>query len=259
MTERRLIVLGCGTSVGVPMIGCHCAVCRSTNPKNNRTRSSVLLKLPDGNVLVDTTPELRIQLLREQIDLVHAVLYTHYHADHLFGLDDVRLFPRRLGGPLPLYCTEETERVIRQVFSYAFTDRAASAPPGFLPQLDFHRIDERPFSVLGETVLPIPLKHSRFNVLGFRVADMAYCTDVNLIPESSFDRLEGLDTLIIDALRPSPPHISHFCLPETLAAIERIRPKRAYLTHMAHEMDFDNPPKLPANVEFAYDGLSFAF
>ena len=256
MSERTLIVLGCGTSVGVPMIGCHCRVCRSTNPKNHRSRSSVLLKLPTGNVLVDTTPELRLQLIREQIDLVHAVLYTHYHADHLFGLDDVRLFPKRLGGPLPLYCTADTEAVIRQAFSYAFTERAAAAPPGFVPQLEFRTIDANPFSVLGERIVPIPLRHSHFDVLGFRMGDVAYCTDVNEIPESSIPRLEGLDVLILDALRPTPPHPSHFCLPESLAMIERLKPKRAYLTHMAHEMDYDNQPLLPSNVEFAYDGLT---
>ena len=195
MSERTLIVLGCGTSVGVPMIGCHCRVCRSINPKNHRSRSSILLKLPAGNVLIDTTPEMRLQLIREKIDLVHAVLYTHYHADHLFGLDDVRLFPKRLGGPLPLYCTTDTEAVIRQTFSYAFTDRAALAPPGFIPQLVFRPIDANPFSVLGERIVPIPMRHSHFDVFGFRIGDVAYCTDVNDIPESSLRRLEGLDAL----------------------------------------------------------------
>ncbi|MFO0937052.1 MAG: MBL fold metallo-hydrolase [Gemmataceae bacterium] len=259
MSERSLTILGCGTSVGVPMIGCHCAVCRSTNPKNHRFRSSILFRFPQGNVLVDTTPEMRLQLLREKIDLVHAVLYTHFHADHLFGLDDVRLFPRHLGGPLPIYCSPDTESVIRQSFSYAFTERAAAAPAGFIPQLVFRTIDSHPFTVLGEKIVPIPLRHSRFDVFGFRVGDVAYCTDVNEVPESSMARLEGLDVLILDALRPGPQHPSHFCLPESLAVIEQLKPKRAYLTHMAHEMDYDHPPTLPGNVELAYDGLSFTF
>jgi phosphoribosyl 1,2-cyclic phosphate phosphodiesterase len=257
--ERELIVLGCGTSVGVPMIGCHCAVCDSGDPKNNRTRSSVLFRLPTGNLLVDTSPELRIQLLREKIDLIHAVLYTHYHVDHLFGLDDVRLFPRKLGGPLPLYCNDETEGVIREAFSYVFSEINKSVPPGFLPRLEFRRIDREPFEALGVTVTPIPLKHHRFHVLGFRIGDLAYCTDVNEIPESSFPLLEGLDTLILDALRPGTPHLSHFVLPESLAAIERIKPKRAYLTHMAHEMDYRDPPPLPGHVQLAYDGLRIRF
>jgi phosphoribosyl 1,2-cyclic phosphate phosphodiesterase len=257
--QRKLIVLGCGTSVGVPMLGCHCAVCDSDNPRNNRTRSSVLFQLPTGNLLVDTTPELRIQLLREKIDLIHSVLYTHYHVDHLFGLDDVRLFPTRLGGPLPLYCNEETEAVIRETFSYVFSVANKDVPPGFLPKLEFRRIDTQPFEVMGVEVTPIPLIHNRFHVLGFRVSDLAYCTDVNVIPESSFRLLEGLDTLIIDTLRPSRPHLSHFCLPEALEVIERIKPKRVYLTHMAHEMDYSDPPEMPDNVEMAYDGLRIPF
>jgi phosphoribosyl 1,2-cyclic phosphate phosphodiesterase len=253
--HRELVVLGCGTSVGVPMIGCECTVCTSTHPHNNRTRSSVCFQLPGGNLLVDTTPELRIQLLRERIGLIHAVVYTHYHVDHLFGLDDVRLFPKRLGGALPLYCNEETEGVIRESFSYVFAEINKDVPMGFLPRLEFRRIDTQPFEVLGETVIPIPLQHHRFHVLGFRIGDLAYCTDVNAIPESSFPLLEGLDTLILDALRPAPPHISHFTLPESLAAIERIKPKRAYLTHMSHEMDATNPPPMPDHVSLAYDGL----
>jgi phosphoribosyl 1,2-cyclic phosphate phosphodiesterase len=257
--ERKLIVLGCGTSVGVPMIGCHCAVCDSQHPRNQRTRSSVLLKLPQGNILIDTTPELRIQLIREKIDLVHAVVYTHYHVDHLFGLDDVRLFPVRLGGPLPLYCTDETETVIREAFSYAFSEINKNVPPGFLPRLEFRRIDSTPFEVLGEPIIPIPMKHHRFNVMGFRIGDLAYCTDVNLIPESSFALLQGLDTLILDALRPEKPHLSHFCLPESLAVIDRLKPKQTYLTHMSHEMDYSNPPPMPTNVEMAYDGLQIHF
>src|SRR5688572_11386109 len=135
--RREFIFLGTGTSVGVPMIGCDCAVCRSPNPRNSRTRSSVLLRLPGGNLLVDTTPELRLQLVRENIPVAHAVLFTHYHADHLFGLDDVRLFPKRLGGALPIYCTDEVEEVVRQTFGYAFHPSGDDLPPGVLPKLTF--------------------------------------------------------------------------------------------------------------------------
>jgi phosphoribosyl 1,2-cyclic phosphate phosphodiesterase len=198
-------------------------------------------------------------LLREKIDLIHAVLYTHYHVDHLFGLDDVRLFPARLGGPLPLYCNEETEQVIREAFSYVFAEINKNVPPGFLPRLEFRRIETAPFEVLGERVIPIPLKHHRFHVLGFRIGDIAYCTDVNAIPESSIPLLDGLDTLILDSLRPEPPHLSHFTLPESIAMIERIRPKRAYLTHMSHEMDYTHPPPMPDNIQMAYDGLRIPF
>jgi phosphoribosyl 1,2-cyclic phosphate phosphodiesterase len=258
--QRRFIFLGTGTSVGVPVIGCACPVCRSPNPRNQRYRASALIRTPQGNILIDTTPELRLQLLREQIDLVHAVLYTHYHADHLFGLDDVRLFPLHLKGPLPIYCTDEVEEVIRQAFAYAFHPAGEELPAGVLPKLTFHRIATEPFRVLEEWVTPIPLHHGRFNVLGFRIGNVAYCTDVSEIPERSWPLLEGLDVLILDALRPGKPHPSHFSLEEALGVIERVRPRQAYLTHMSHAMDYDVLSRqLPPHVAPAYDGLSFDF
>ncbi len=258
-STRTLVVLGCGTSMGVPMIGCDCPVCTSPNPRNSRTRPSVLLQLPAGNLLIDTGPELRIQLVRERIPLAHAVLYTHYHVDHLFGLDDARLFPVALGHPLPVYCTDEVEEVIRQAFSYAFHPPPGDAPAFVLPSLAFRRIDHTPFDVLGETVTPIPLRHGRFNVLGFRFRDLAYCTDVNVIPEASWRLLEGLDTLILDCLRPGHSHPSHYGLDDALKVIERVKPKRTYFTHMSHKFDYDHPPPLPRGVALAYDGLRIEF
>ena len=257
-SPRTLIVLVSGGSIGVPVIGCECAVCTSTDPKNSRTRPSVLLQLPAGNILIDTSPELRIQLVRERIPLVHAVLYTHYHVDHLFGLDDVRLFPRKLGHPLPLYCTDEVEEVIRRTFSYAFDPSADLHPANILPKLDFRRIAADPFEVLGLPITPIPLIHGRFNCLGFRVGDLAYCTDVSEIPAASWPLLEGLDTLILDAVRPGPDLPSHFGLESALEVIDKLKPKRAYLTHLSHGMD---PAKiaLPPGVELAWDGLRVEF
>jgi phosphoribosyl 1,2-cyclic phosphate phosphodiesterase len=255
---RSLLFLGTGTSVGVPMIGCGCAVCTSPNPRNNRTRSSVLFKFPAGNLLIDTTPELRVQFLRENVPLAHAVAYTHYHADHLFGLDDVRLFPVRLGHPLPLYCTAEVESVIRTCFAYAFPPPGTDG--GFVPNLTFRPITDGPYEVLGQTVTPVPLLHGRFHVLGFRVGNVAYCTDVSVIPDASRPLLEGLDVLVLDALRPTRPHPSHLSLEESLAVIAELRPRQAYLTHMSHEMDYDELVKsLPAGVLPAYDGLQFDF
>src|SRR5262245_40458373 len=198
---RTFTFLGTGTSVGIPMLGCDCAVCHSTNPRNHRYRCAVLISTPRGNILIDTPPELRLQLLRAKVKLVHAVLFTHYHADHLFGLDDVRPFPRHLGGPMPLYCNLETERKVLEAFSYAFVAGADQVAQGYLPKLIFHRIAEEPFNVLGQMVTPIPLEHAHFNVLGFRLGDVAYCTDVNCIPERSWPRLEGLRVLVLDALR----------------------------------------------------------
>jgi phosphoribosyl 1,2-cyclic phosphate phosphodiesterase len=256
---RTFTFLGTGTSVGVPMLGCDCDVCRSLNPRNHRYRCSVLIRTPNGNLLIDTPPELRLQLLREHVKLIHAVLFTHYHADHLFGLDDVRPFPKYLGEPVPLYCTDETESKIREAFSYAFAPGAELLSAGALPKLVFRRIDTEPFEVLGQRVLPIPLLHAHFNVLGFRIDDVAYCTDVNHIPEPSWPRLEGLRVLVLDALRPKP-HAAHFGLDEALAVIARLKPARAYLTHMSHELEHEaTNRRLPPGVELAYDGLTFMF
>lgn len=242
------------------MIGCECAVCQSTNPRNSRYRCSVLVETPRGNILIDTTPELRLQLLRARVKLVHAVLYTHYHVDHLFGLDDLRIFPPTLKASLPIYCTDEVEAVIRQAFSYVFDSDREGVTATLLPKLEFHRIDETPFQVLGEKVTPIPLIHNQFNVFGFRIGNVAYCTDVSKIPERSWPLLEGLDVFVVDALRPGKPHLAHFSLDQALEAIARVKPKQAYLTHMAHTMDYDSLIKtLPTGVAPAYDGLSFQF
>ena len=247
--------------MGVPVIGCSCAVCRSTHPRNHRTRPSVVLSLPGGNLLVDTTPELRLQLLRENVSVVHSILYTHYHVDHLYGLDDARVFPKYLQAPLPIYCTDDVEVVIRNVFSYAFQREHENLPLGILPRLEFRRIGQRePFEVLGQRVVPIPLIHGRFPVLGFRFDDVAYCTDVNQIPEASWPLLEGVRVLILDALRDGSPHPTHFNLEQALEVIRRVRPEQAYLTHMSHEMDYEKvTAKLPSGVALAHDGLRIEF
>lgn len=258
--SRRLIFLGSGTSTGVPVFGCDCHVCTSEDRRNQRTRPSVLLELPDGNLLIDTTPEMRIQLIRERVRKVHAIAYTHNHADHLFGLDDARLFPKYIGGPVPIYCEAETEESIRRVFHYAFHDRTASLPPGHVPKLRFERISPGiSFPALGQTILPLRLEHGRFSVLGFRVGDLAYCTDVSRIPDETWPMLEGLDTLILDALR-YEPHPTHFSLQEALAVVDRLRPRRTFLTHLSHS--FDHGPTesaLPPKVALAYDGLTLDF
>ena len=257
---RRLVVLGSGTSTGVPVIGCDCAVCRSDDPRNQRTRCSVLVKLPMGNLLIDTSPEMRLQLVRERVKLVHAIAFTHHHADHLFGLDDARIFPQALGGPVPIYCEPETEEMIRRVFHYAFEDRARSFHAGGVPKIEFERIGPGvPFSVLGQAILPVRLDHGRFRVLGFRIGDLAYCTDVSSIPDETWPLLEGLDTLILDALRVEP-HPTHFSLEQALGAIERLKPKRAYLTHLSHGFDHARTEAtLPPRVALAYDGLTLDF
>jgi phosphoribosyl 1,2-cyclic phosphate phosphodiesterase len=259
MTRRTFTFLGTGTSTGIPMIGCDCPVCRSDNPKNQRYRCAVLIQVPHGNILIDTPPELRLQLLRAGVGVVHAVLYTHYHADHLYGLDDLRPIPKHLGSAVPLYCTHEVERKIRQSFAYAFAPEAESLPRGYVPKLTFQTITEEPFTVLGQRVVPIPLIHAHFNVFGFRIDDVAYCTDVNKIPPESWPLLEGVRVLVLDALR-IKPHPGHMCLEEALDAISRLRPEHAYLTHMSHDLEHEATNRLlPKGVELAYDGLTFEF
>ncbi len=258
--KRRLIFLGTGTSTGVPMIGCDCSVCTSSDPRNQRTRPSVLFSFARGNLLVDTTPEMRLQLLRERVRHVHAIAFTHHHADHLFGLDDARQFPRWIGGPVPVYCEQHTEDTIRRVFSYAFRPGAEQWPAGFVPKLQFVRIAPGvEFEALGERILPIRLEHGASPVLGFRVGRMAYCTDVSRIPDASWPLLEGLDILVLDALR-HERHPTHFSLGEALAVIESLEPRQTYLTHLSHV--FDHGPtqaKLPPHVALAYDGLQMEF
>ncbi len=251
----EFIVLGSGTSVGVPAIGCGCDVCTSSNPRNNRSRSSAILGLPGGNLLIDTAPDLRTQLLREGIGVVHSVLFTHEHADHLHGMDDIRLFPFMIGRPVPVYATDHVQSRIRRVFDYAFEKREPTHL-GAAPQLELIRIDDTPFEVLGAHVTPIPLIHGPYcRVYGFRFGNLAYCTDTNQIETSSMDLLHGLDTLILDALRYTP-HPTHFCIEEALAIIEQLKPKKAYLTHLSHEIDYEKVnARLPSNVRLAYDGL----
>jgi phosphoribosyl 1,2-cyclic phosphate phosphodiesterase len=252
---RHLVLLGTGTSVGVPMIGCHCDVCESDDPRNQRTRCGVAVEAPEGLFLIDTPPELRLQLVRERIDNVHAALFTHDHADHIFGLDDLRICGQRLGQSIPLYCELPVEEQIRRAYHYAFSTPSPSTHRGAIPRLHFERIDLQPFSLLGTTVTPIRLQHGRLPVLGFRFNNVAYCTDVSQIPASSWAQLEGLDVLIIDALR-DKPHPTHFSVDQSLDVIHRVQPRKAYLTHISHDLDHDTTnARLPENVEMAWDGL----
>jgi len=256
---RNFTFLGTGTSVGVPMLGCDCPVCTSTNPRNHRYRCAALIRLSQGNILIDTPPELRLQLLRAGTHNIHACLMTHFHADHLHGMDDLRPIPRLIGGPVPIHCSGETERRIRESFSYAFGPAAEQMTAGFIPKLDFHRLVPGANEVLGEKVLAIPLEHAHFDVFGFRIADMAYCTDVNKIPRSSMEMLKGLDILVLDALR-RQPHPAHFSLDQALEMVERLSPRQAFFTHISHDLEHEEVnDSLPPNVRLAYDGLSFPF
>jgi phosphoribosyl 1,2-cyclic phosphate phosphodiesterase len=252
----EFIITGCGTSVGVPVIGCDCETCRSTNPRNQRTRTGVVVRAPEGIFVIDTGPEFRLQLVRERIPVVHAAIYTHNHADHIFGLDDLRICGHRLDRAIPLYCEEAVERAIRQSFNYAFAEEEPLNPHKYaLPRLRFERIGEEPFRLLGLLIRPIRLMHGNLPVLGFRINDVAFCTDVSYIPESSWPLLEGLDVLILDALR-EKPHPTHFCLCESLEVVERLKPRRVYFTHLSCSLEYEKTnAQLPPGVELAYDGL----
>lgn len=250
----ELVLLGTGTSTGVPLLGCHCSTCESADPRDKRTRSGAALRLPQGTVLIDTPTDLRFQLLREKIEVVHAVVYTHEHADHIFGLDDLRIMPFAIGGPVPLYCEAHVEERIRKSFDYAFAP-SRSPHAGAIPQLTFQRIGLEPFSLLGQSIVPIRLQHGSFDVLGFRFGNVAYCTDTNRIPDDSWPLLADLDVLILDALR-IKPHPTHFSLDEAIAVAERIGARRTYFTHMTHDLPHAATcARLPAGMALGYDGL----
>ncbi len=254
----EVTVIGSGTSSGVPQIGCDCAVCTSTDPRNRRLRPSLRLTFaaPGGQqavILVDTSTDLRQQALRHGIHRLDAILFTHAHADHVFGLDDVRSYNFRQGAAIPCFGSEETLGRIRRTFAYIFE---AGQEGGGKPSLDLFAVRE-PFDLLGLRVLPIPVFHGSLEVFGYRIGTFAYVTDCSRIPDSSFGLLRGVETLILDALR-YRPHPTHFSVEEALEAAERIGAKRTFLTHINHEIDHGNPQvPLPPGVEFGYDGLRF--
>lgn len=237
------------------MIGCSCPVCASENPKNHRTRCGVVLGLPKGNLLIDTPPDLRSQLLREKIGIIHAVAYTHGHADHLFGLDDLRLMQFYLGGPIPIYCETRVEGRIRKSFDYAFNAHA-DLHVGGAPKLQLHPIGLKPFDLLGMRIVPVRLQHGpRLKILGFRFGNIAYCTDTSAIPATSIERLQNLDVLILDCLR-RKPHVTHLCLDEALSLAASLKAKQTLLTHLSHDLEHEETSALlPPGVELAYDGM----
>ena len=254
----KMILLGTGTSVGVPALGCGCEVCTGGHPRNQRSRCSVILGLDQGNLLIDTSPDMRAQLLREGIGIVHSVLFTHEHADHIFGLDDLRLFQFYLGHPVPIFCDEVVEARLRKSFDYAF-DSGETTHVGATPSLVFHRIAaQQPFEVLGTNVMPVLLHHGpRFDVLGFRIGDIAYCTDAKTIPAESMEQLRGLRVLVLGALR-AEPHVTHMNFEEALAVVDELKPEMTYFTHCSCRVDYERTNReLPPHVRVAHDGLQF--
>lgn len=253
----RVTILGSGTSSGVPVIACRCAVCTSESPFNRRTRTSVRIEVGDRVVLIDTSTDLRQQALRHAIDRVDAVIYTHAHADHILGLDDLRIFNFRQGVAIPCYGSSDTLHTIARTFSYVF--EGAQSEGGGRPQIDLIEIgdSDRSIHVCGLDVIPIPVMHGRRRILGYRVGTFAYVTDCSMIPDDSFGLLEGVEFLVLGALR-YRPHPTHFTVEEAQAAATRIGARQTYLTHIAHDVDHENPlVSLREGVEIGFDGLTF--
>ncbi len=247
----KAIILGSGTSTGVPMVGCSCRVCRSRDRRDHRTRTSLLIRGDRGeNILIDTSTDLRHQMIRHRIDEIHAVLYTHSHADHVNGIDDLRGFHYIHKRLVPCYGSVETIRHLQATFPYIFKGLER---PGYAPLLEA-QVMGPDFDLFGCRITPVPLLHGPIGSTGYRINDLAYLTDCSAIPDSSSPLLQGIDTLIIDALRYSP-HPGHFNITGALEVIQRLNPRRAILTHLTHEVSHRDSARLPPGVELAYDGM----
>ena len=248
----KVIILGSGTSTGVPMVGCKCRVCSSDDPRDRRTRASLLIRHNSRNILLDTSTDLRRQALREGIDRIDAVLYTHAHADHVNGIDDLRGFHFLHKEIVPCFASSATFDVLQAGFSYIFKEYHGS---GYTPLLHPNEISG-PFDLFGLTIIPVPLEHGKSASLGYRIGNLAYLTDCSAIPESSIPLLADLEILIIDGLRWSP-HPFHFNIETAIAAAQQLNPRRTILTHLTHEVLYAEGSKLPDGFEFAYDGMEF--
>jgi len=248
----KISFLGTGTSTGVPTVGCHCRVCTSDNPKNKRLRQSVKIEAGDKFAVIDTTPDFRLQLLRDPIPRLDFILFTHSHSDHMMGLDDIRPFNFRQREAIHAYANPMTAKAMRRAFSYIWNE---SQIGGGKPQLELHEV-EGPFDHDGIRVVPIPVTHGDWTIYGYRLGDFAYITDTNGIPDSSMRLLEGVKILALDGLRPAPKHPTHFTIDEAVACAQRIAAQETYLIHLTHEVDHDPfDATLPAGIHLAYDGL----
>jgi phosphoribosyl 1,2-cyclic phosphate phosphodiesterase len=248
----RITVLGSGTSMGVPTIGCRCDVCSSNDPRDNRLRPSILVRYGGRNVLIDTTPDFRIQALRAKINRLDAILFTHEHADHIMGLDDVRPFNFRQKGSIPIFGSEETLAAIRRSFQYIFD---ANMPESSIPKLETHTLDGSVFDLFGLEIRPLRLMHGRGIVYGYRFGAAAYLTDHSEIPDQALEQLRGLDVLFLDALR-HKPHPTHSTVERSIAYAEQLGPRRTYFTHICHELPHARTESaLPPHIRLAYDGL----
>ena len=252
----RITILGCGTSTGVPVIACPCDVCRSADPRNRRTRSSIVVSQNGNNLLVDTAPDLRFQAMATGLVRIDAVLYTHDHADHIFGMDELRSFNFAMGRAIPIYGNEKVIKRIQTVYSYIWDPAAPRG--GGLPMITPNVIAGA-MDLGGIPVVPLPLMHGDQEIYGYRFGGrVAYMTDVSAVPPTTLELARGMDLLIIDGLR-YRPHATHFSVDQAVETVRELRPARALLTHMSHALDYARLKReLPAGIEPAYDGMEIA-
>lgn len=246
-------VLGSGTSTGVPSVACECATCRSVDPHDKRLRTSLLIQSASTTVVIDTSPDFRQQMLAHSVMNLDAIVFTHHHFDHIGGFDDIRPYNFRNKKPLPIYGMPRTIDVLKQTFPYAFS--APEQLGGGVPEVDIFVIDDNAFVIGDLSFLPIPMQHGNIRVNGYRIGNIAYCTDTNAIPPSSMGLLKGLDVLILDGLR-WKAHTTHFTIDEALEVVAELQPRLTYLTHIAHQVKHaEGEAYLPPNVRLAWDGL----
>lgn len=252
----KITFLGTGTSQGVPVIACDCRVCKSTDQHDKRLRTSVLIQNGNTSLVIDTGPDFRQQMLREDVKFLDAVVFTHEHRDHIAGLDDIRAFNFKQKAAMDVYAEERVIRALKYEFPYIFAEHKY---PG-VPSISLHKLENHPFSVKDINIVPLRAMHYRLPVLGFRIGDFAYITDANYISEEEKEKLFGVKYFVINALR-REKHISHFTLSEAIKLINELSPKRAYITHISHQMGLSKEleKELPPHIMAAYDGLSFSF
>ena len=252
----KITFLGTGTSSGVPMVACDCKVCVSADAKDKRLRSSILVESSTTSFVVDTTPDFRYQMLREQVKKLDAVLYTHPHKDHIAGLDDVKAFTFLSGNPMEIFANELTQESLKREFNYIFTDKKY---PG-IPEVNLNTIDLSPFLIGDIPVIPILVWHLHMPVLGFRFGDFTYITDANRMEEAEKEKIKGSKTLVLNALR-HKKHLSHFTLDEATALVQELNVSQAYFTHISHQLGKHQEinKELPTGIELAYDGMQLSF
>jgi phosphoribosyl 1,2-cyclic phosphate phosphodiesterase len=250
----KITFLGTGTSMGVPMIACDCEVCRSTNPMDKRSRASVKIEIDNHIIVIDAGPDFRQQMLNSRTKKLDAILFTHEHKDHTGGLDDVRAFNWISGKPVFLYAEKRTLNSLKQEYSYAFKNESEKYPGA--PELKLNEIGEEPFSVCGQVIIPIRVYHHMMPVMGFRIGDFSYVTDASRIPAKSMEKIEGSKILVVNGLR-KEEHLSHFNLDQAVNVIQALKPGKAYITHMSHNIGLhaEVSKKLPSNIFLGYDGL----